>query len=137
LNAFVDCEQIRGNRECCCAIRPSQKGRKPGSKIDCRGPQDAQRSRVVLPGQQNIDIPARHTSVEQPSASRLNDVSHTGSDDIQLISEEVGRDGVRATARMIRHLSILSQVASTAQDVDEIAIHTGNIATQNRRATCF
>jgi hypothetical protein len=44
---------------------------------------------------------------------------------------------VRAAARMIRHLSILSQMTPTAQDIDEIAIHTGSIATQNRRAKCF
>jgi hypothetical protein len=83
---------------CCCALRSPQKVRKPTAKIDCRGPQDAYRSRVVLLGQQNIDFPARHTSVEQPSPGRLNDIRHTGSNDIQLIPEEAGRDGVRMTA---------------------------------------
>jgi hypothetical protein len=98
VNAFVDSEEIRSDRKCCCAIRSSEKRRKPGSKIDCRGPQDAQRPHVIVLGQQDVDIPARHTSVEQPSPGRLNDVSHTGSDDIELVPEEADREVVRATA---------------------------------------
>src|ERR1700736_5427920 len=77
-----------------------------------------------MAGQQDIDVPARHASVEQPSADGLNNVGDVGGDDIELVPQEpaLGRRSVIRThagkipvrgERLSTHRQLHSDCATT------------------------